>query len=31
MLSFPEGRLHSSLEGRVAAGSGAVVAVCWIE
>jgi signal transduction histidine kinase len=30
VLSFPEGRLHSRLEGWVVAGSGAVVAVCWV-
>jgi signal transduction histidine kinase len=30
VLSFPEGRLHSRLEGWVVAGSGAVVALCWV-
>ncbi|HEY1509297.1 MAG TPA: histidine kinase [Solirubrobacteraceae bacterium] len=30
VLSFPEGRLHSRLETGVVAGSGAVVAVCWV-
>jgi signal transduction histidine kinase len=30
VLSFPEGRLHSRLEGWVVACSGAVVAVCWV-
>jgi signal transduction histidine kinase len=30
VLSFPEGRLHSRLEGWVVAGSGALVALGWI-
>src|SRR5205085_9845189 len=30
VLSFPEGRLHSKLETGVVAGSGALVAVCWV-
>jgi signal transduction histidine kinase len=30
VLSFPEGRLHSRRELWVVAGSGAVIAVCWV-
>jgi signal transduction histidine kinase len=30
VLSFPEGRLHSRVEGWVAAGSAAVTAACWV-